>query len=347
MPESSEKISYGVDIDAANAAKKQIATTLDTASQEGSVVLNKVGAFASLLDIDLQAYRDPILVMKTEEPGSKQKLALAHGHIESICYDMINHLTNDVIVMGAKPVAVQDAIICGKIEPQVISRLVKGMNQACREQECFLVGGETSEQPGVLQPGQYILTSCMIGVVERDHCVDGTTIDVGDKVIALPSNGPHTNGYTLIRKLLDTYPDLKNHKVDGEPFIDLVLRPHTSYYPIVKKLLNKVAIQGMAHITGGGMKENIDRILPADKDAILNLNQVQVPAVFKLIQEKANISDEELLRTFNCGVGMVIIARPSVEEKILATCKALGCAAYTLGEIMPGQKRVQLRGNLS
>lgn len=347
MPHSSEKIKYSVDIDVANAVKKDIATTLDTASQQSRMVLNKVGAFASLLDIDLRAYRDPVLVMKTEEPGSKQKLALEHGRVESIGFDMINHLTNDVIVMGAKPVAVQDAIICGKIEPEIVNRLVQGMSQACREQDCFLVGGETSEQPGVLQPGQYILTSCMIGVVERDRCIEGTTIDVGDILVALPSNGLHTNGYTLVRKLLDTYPDLKNHDIEGEAFIDIALRPHTSYYPIIKELLNTVDIQGMAHITGGGMKENINRILPTDKDAIITLNQVQVPPICKLIQEKAGIDDEALLRIFNCGVGMALIVRPNLVNTVLTLCKALGCAAYPIGEITSGQKNVQFRGALT
>ncbi len=347
MPHLSEKMSYSVDIDTANAVKKEIAATIDTSSQQGNVVLNKVGAFASLLDIDLRAYRDPVLVMKTEEPGSKQKLALEYDRAESISFDMINHLTNDVIVMGAKPVAVQDAIICGEIEPEIVSRLVKGMNQACREQDCFLVGGETSEQPGVLQPGQYILTSCMVGVVERDRCVDGATIAAGDTILALPSNGPHTNGYTLIRKLLDTYPDLKDQQVDGESFIDVVLRPHTSYYPVIKKLLNKVSIQGMAHITGGGMKENIDRILPLHIDAAINLNQVQVPAVFKLIQEKSGIEDEALLRTFNCGVGMVVVVRPDIADEVVSICKASGVVAYPIGKIVPGAKKVQFEGKLT
>lgn len=346
MPHSPQKIGYSVNIDAANAVKKEIATTIDTDTQRSTLVLNKVGAFASLLDLDLHSYRDPILVMKTEEPGSKQKLALAHGRIESLCFDMINHLINDVIVMGAKPVAVQDAIICGKIEPGVVSALVKGMTKACREHDCFLVGGETSEQPGVLQSGQYILTSCMIGVVERDRCVDGAAIEVGDKLIALPSNGLHTNGYTLVRDLLSTYPNLEQQHVDGEPFIDVVLRPHTCYYPVVKKLLNAESLRGMAHITGGGIQENVDRVLPNGTDAVIDLNAIRVPTVFKVIQAKSGIRDEELLRTFNCGVGMVLIVKPSVADKVLATCGDSGYVAYPIGEIVPGHKKMHFKGTL-
>lgn len=345
----SNEISYksaGVDIDNADSTKKCIASVIDGKPDDGTV-LNKVGAFASLIDLKLGNYQDPILVMKTEEPGSKQLLALKYDKVESIGHDMINHLTNDVIVMGAKPVAVQDAIICGKLDATIVKRLVKGMADACENQECKLVGGETSEQPGVIDQGRYILTSCMIGVVERAKCVDGSKIKPGDKIIAVASNGLHTNGYSLVRKLIQTYPEVINEKINGESFIDLILEPHTAYHFLVKELMKNNLGNGMAHITGGGVKDNLQRVLPKNIDANIDLGKINVLPVFKFIKEKAKVPNDEMFRVYNCGVGLVVVASATNEAEILNSSKKLGFDAYTIGEISAGSKQVNLEGSLN
>ncbi len=214
-----KKLTYadaGINIADTDALKREMAVSMQTTE---SRVLNSHGAFASLYDIHFPEYEHPVLVMKTEEPGSKQKLAFQHNRIRSICYDMINHLINDIIVMGAKPLAVQDAIITGAIDSDVISQIVRGVADACKEQDCVLTGGETSIQPGVLGKDTFILTSSIIGIVDKKNIIDGSSIREGDIVLALPSNGLHTNGYTLVRAILDKNPGLLDSMVDGESFI--------------------------------------------------------------------------------------------------------------------------------
>ena len=189
----------GVDIDAADAAKRDMARLLEPRDPR---ILNGVGPFATLIDATFPEYRHPVIVFKTEEPGTKQKLAAAHGAYRSLCFDLVNHLVNDIVVMGALPVAVQDAIICGSLQPGAVTAMVAGLAEACRAQECSLTGGETSEQPGVLEPGTYVLAASVVGVVERKAVIDGSRIAPGDTVLALASNGVHTNGYSLVRRLL-------------------------------------------------------------------------------------------------------------------------------------------------
>ena len=204
-----KNIKYDVNIDLANETKKAMAKSLNTNDER---VLNKIGAFSSLYDIKFKEYKNPVLVLKTEEPGSKQLIAAQHNKLENVSYDMINHLINDCIVMGAKPLTVQDAIICGKMDKEAINKIVKSIADACKKQECVLTGGETSEQPGVLKPGTYILTSSIVGIVDRDKIIDGSKIKEGDTVIALESSGIHTNGYTLVRKIMKKYPQILKKK---------------------------------------------------------------------------------------------------------------------------------------
>ena len=233
----------GVNIDDANKTKAEMKDILETNEKR---VLNKVGAFSSLYDINFPEYKNPVMVLKTEEPGSKQLLAFKYDKIESVCFDTINHLINDCIVMGAKPLTVQDAIICGKLESDKIKRMVKAFAEACKIQGCVLTGGETSEQPGVLPAGTYILTSSIVGIVEKDEIIDGSKISEGDVVLALESSGLHTNGYTLIRKLIEQNPNITNEIIDDKKFIDLVLEPHRCYYNTIKGLFNKNVITGLA-----------------------------------------------------------------------------------------------------
>jgi phosphoribosylformylglycinamidine cyclo-ligase len=333
----------GVDIDNADAAKRQMATTLKSNDKR---LLNTVGAFASLFDGRFPGYDHPVLVLKTEEPGSKQLLAFQHGRVESVCQDMINHLVNDIIVMGATPLCVQDAVICGKLEKDIVTRIVAAIADACKAQGCVLTGGETSEQPGMLEPGRYVLTSSIIGVAEKAKVIDGSAIKKGDVVIAVASNGLHTNGYTLVRALMKKNPKLIKKRVDGDSFLDVILRPHTCYYQAVKDLFKMPELHGMAHITGGGIHGNLNRILPKSLDALIDLTKLNVLPVFTVIQQEGNVADSDMLRTYNMGVGMTMVVHPDAENEVIDHLKDHGHVAYPIGTIVSGSGEVRYTGKV-
>jgi phosphoribosylformylglycinamidine cyclo-ligase len=334
---------YRVDIEVANETKAGLGRFIDGKDPR---VLNRVGAFASLFALDLERFKEPVLAMKTEEPGSKQVLAAQHDRIELVCHDMINHLINDCVVMGAEPLAVQDLIVCGKMDKSIVTRIVAACAAACAAQGCALTGGETTEQPDVVPAGTYILGSSVIGIVERAKIVDGSKIEVGDAVLALASSGPHTNGYTLIRDLLKRDPKLANEIVGGRTFLDAVLEPHRCYYPALKGLFARELATGLAHITGGGIRENLDRILPERVDASVDLSAYKIPPVFERIRRAADASDAEMLRTFNLGVGLALVCRARDAAAVLAHLAQHGENAYAIGEIVAGAGVGQCRGAL-
>jgi len=330
----------GVNIDIANDTKKGLKTLLKT---DNPRVLNGIGAFGSLFDFHFPEYKHPVLVTKTEEPGSKQLLAFQHNQYESIGKDMINHLINDCIVMGAKPLAIQDAIICGKLEKDKVTRIITGINEACIAQGCVLTGGEISEQPSVIPEGTYILTSSIVGIVEKEDIIDGATIKEGDVVIGLQSSGPHTNGYSLIRKMLEEYPELHDAKIqENDNFINSALEIHRCYYPYVKGLFRHKVIKGMAHITGGGIAENLDRILPDNVDALVDTSKVNILPIFFMIKHVMDLPYAEMFRTFNMGIGMTVVCSKEHEEKVLRHFDLLSLPTYIIGEIVPGTGKVQL-----
>jgi phosphoribosylformylglycinamidine cyclo-ligase len=335
--------SAGVDIDNADQTKREMARSLET---NDARVLNKIGAFATLFDGHFPEYQHPVLVLKSEEPGSKQKLAFAHGHYESVCYDLVNHLINDIIVMGAHPLSMQDVIVCGKLEKDVITRVVDAMAAACRAQECTLTGGETSEQPGVVPAGTYVLTASVVGVAEKSQIIDGSTIRAGDQVLAVASNGLHTNGYTLVRALLDAQPDLAEVDVEGERFLDVILRPHLCYYRAVRDLYASDALRGMAHITGGGVRDNLSRVLPADLDAQIDLGAFEIPAIFRTLHERGQLDSADMVRTFNMGVGLALVVAADSAEQTIQHLAAHDCHAYPIGAIVAGEKKVHYSGQL-
>ena len=339
-----KNIKYDVNIDLANETKKAMAKALDTNDKR---VLNKIGAFSSLYDIKFKEYKNPVLVLKTEEPGSKQLLAAQYDKLENVAYDMINHLINDCIVMGAKPLTVQDAIICGKMDKEAINKIVKSVADACQKEECVLTGGETSEQPGVLKKGTYILTSSIVGIVDKDKIIDGSKIKEGDVVIALSSSGIHTNGYTLVRKIMKKYPQIMKEKINGKSFIDTILEPHRCYYKALKDLFDKDWITGLAHITGGGICENLNRILPSNLRASIDASKYQILDIFKLLKNTANINEKEMLRTFNLGVGLTVVAKKESAQEIIKHMKSKKINAYIIGEIVKGHKDVIVKGNFN
>jgi phosphoribosylformylglycinamidine cyclo-ligase len=308
--------------------------------------LNGLGPFASLYDINFSDIKEPVLVLKSEEPGSKQKLAMEYGYTESICHDMINHLVNDIIVMGAKPLAVLDTIVCGNAEKDTISALVKGISDACRENECALVGGETSIQPQVVEKGVYVLTSSIAGIVEKSQIVDGSAIVEGDCVLAITSNGLHTNGYSLVRLLMDKMPEVKLDQVDGENFIRQIMKPHTPYYCALKDLLGRDILHGMAHITGGGIEGNLSRIIGEGISAEIDLSLIDIIPIFKYIKSKGNISDSEMLNTFNCGVGFILVTpREKKKEVIKHVSNFYHC--YEIGRITHSHKKIEFINHLN
>jgi phosphoribosylformylglycinamidine cyclo-ligase len=292
-------------------------------------VLNKVGAFASISDFSALKLTDPVIVTKTEEPGSKQLLAFEFDMYESICFDMINHLVNDCIMVGAYPLIVQDCIVCGKLERDKVKRMVKAMADACRSNDCRLVGGETSEQPGVIPAGTYILSSSIVGMVDRLNIIDGSAIKEGDVVIAISSNGPHTNGYTLIRAILKEHPELRS----DQKFMQSIMNPHSAYYR-------------MAHITGGGIAENLDRALPSNMDALIDLSQIKILDVFKKIKWTGGVPYSDMLRTFNLGVGVTVVVSPEKTERVINHLSNF-YDTYPIGVITKGCKKVVFENSLN
>ena len=335
----------GVNIDVADATKRAMARSIDRGDPR---VLNRVGAFAALVDGRFAAYREPILVLKTEEPGSKQKLAFQHGRVTSICQDLINHLIDDILVMGAEPLYVQDCIICGKIEPDVVKGLVAGMAEACRAQGCVLVGGETSEQPGVVDAGLYILSASIVGVVERSRIIDGQRIREGDVVLAAASSGMHTNGYSLVRALMAAQPDLPGRDVAGESFLDAIMRPHRCYRDALAGVVADERLHGLAHITGGGIAGNLNRILPGELDARIELDRIRILPVFQAIREAGQVADPEMLKTFNLGVGLTVVVDPAFADECCRAMAAAGADCYPIGRITAGgTQKVDFAGALN
>lgn len=341
-----EGLSYskaGIDITYTDTIKKEMSKHLTTKDKR---VLNGLGPFASLYDIKYPEMENPVLVLKSEEPGSKQKLAMEYGYTESICHDMINHLVNDVVVMGARPLAVLDTIVCGNAEKDTIKSLVKGVSEACRENECSLVGGETSIQPLVVESGVYVLTSSIAGIVEKSKVIDGSAIEKGDAVLAIASNGLHTNGYSLVRLLMDKMPQIKLDKIDGLTFIEQIMKPHTPYYKSIKGLFDKDVIHGMAHITGGGIEGNLCRVIPEGLCAKIDLSKLNVLNIFKYIRNSGNISDEEMLRTFNCGVGFnVVVAQKDKDMVMRHINQFYNC--YEIGLIEEGAHKVVFENRMT
>src|SRR3989338_5655221 len=341
-----KKLSYkssGVNRDTENETKEGIASALKTTDER---VLNTVGAFASLYDGAFPEYKHPVLVLKTEEPGTKQLLAQKYDKFESVCQDLINHMVNDCIVRGAKPLSIQDCIVCGKVEKPIVLRMVNAFAEAAKNNECVLTGGETSWQPCTIAEGVYVLTASIVGVVDKKNIIDGGKIREGDVVLALQSSGVHTNGISLVRKIMETAPDVLNETVEGKPFIDAILTPHRAYYAALKGLFAKDGLTGLAHITGGGIAENLDRILPAGLDAVIDLGAIRILPIFKTLKKFGQLDDADMLRTFNMGVGLTAVVRKEFADEAIAHLGSMGVEAYPVGAIAAGKQTVQCRGAL-
>ncbi len=295
----------GVDIDAAARAKALIGKQAKTTHRPE--VLSGIGFFGGLFE--LKGYEQPVLVSSVDGVGTKLKIAAAMGKHDTIGIDLVNHCVNDILTSGAEPLFFLDYIAMGKLAPEQVAAIATGLAQACREVGCALIGGETAEMPGLYSGEDYDLAGFIIGAVENEKIIRGITIKVGDAVIGLPSSGLHTNGYSLVRKVFDAG-DFKKHFSElGRTLGETLLEPHRCYYHQLKPLLPE--IKGIAHITGGGLVDNIPRVLPEGLDVRLDKKSWTVPPVFRLIQDRGNVDAAEMYRVFNMGVGMAIVCAPS------------------------------------
>jgi len=307
-------------------------------------VLGEIGSFGGLFDLAASgSYRQPVLVSSTDGVGSKLKVAIRIGDHTTIGQDLVNHCVNDILVQGASPLFFLDYIAMGKVDSQVLIDVASGLAKACREAGCALIGGETAEMPDLYRTGEYDLAGFIVGVVEKARVVDGSRIAVGDVLIGLPSSGLHTNGYSLARKLFFERKGLKPSSVVeelGRSVGEELLAVHRSYLPALRALLAEGALYGLAHITGGGFTDNIPRILPKGVSAQIDLGTWPVPPVFRYIRREGRVADEEMLRTFNMGIGMVLVVPAHREGEVERHLDSVRERHWRIGEIVPGNRKV-------
>jgi phosphoribosylformylglycinamidine cyclo-ligase len=332
----------GVDIDAGNAAVQKIKKLARQTFTPG--VLSEIGSFGGLFRLGAAGYRDPVLVASADGVGTKLKLAFLTGRHDTVGADLVNHCVNDILVQGARPLFFLDYLATGKLSPDVAAEVVSGIARACRENGCALLGGETAEMPGFYAEGEYDLAGFIVGAVERDRVIDGHAIRPGDRLVGIPSSGLHTNGYSLARRIVF---DRLNLSVDsfvpeiGATVGDALLATHKSYLPLIGPLLDEGLLLGLAHITGGGITDNLPRILPAGCEARINRSAWVVPQVFTFLQQTGEVPMEDMYRTFNMGIGLIAVCRPEHTNALLARLAAGGEAgARVIGEVVAGEPRV-------
>lgn len=329
----------GVDIDSANIAVSRIKKYAK--QTYNSNVLSNVGTFGGLYQFD----QENVLVSSTDGVGTKLKLAFLTNKHYTVGQDLVNHCVNDILVMGAKPLFFLDYIGCGKVHPEVIEQIVKGLSIACKENKCALISGEIAEMPGLYKENEYDLASFIVGKVQRKKIIDGSDVKKGEIVIGLSSNGLHTNGYSLAIKVLLEHAKLK---LEDRPkglscaVKDELMKVHTSYLKPISEILDKIKIKAMAHITGGGLIENIPRVLPNDKSVTLDKKSWKINPIFSLIQKLGNINEDEMYRVFNMGIGFVVIVDQSNAKKILKILKRFSFKSQIIGKVINGNRKVIL-----
>jgi phosphoribosylformylglycinamidine cyclo-ligase len=324
----------GVDIDAGNETVRRIKALARGTYTPG--VLSGVGSFGGLFAMGSDAV-DPVLVASADGVGTKLKIAFMTGIHDTIGVDLVNHCVNDILVQGARPLFFLDYLATGRLAPDVAEQIVRGVATACRDNGCALLGGETAEMPGFYGDGEYDVAGFIVGVVPRARIVDGRNITAGDVLIGLPSSGLHTNGYSLARRIAFDVLGLDVHATVpelGETVGAALLRPHRSYLKVVTPLLETGVIKGMAHITGGGITENLPRTLPEGRSFSLDRGSWEVPALFRWLQRAGGIADAEMLRAFNMGVGLILVCAASDADAAIASLTAAGEPAWRLGEVV-------------
>jgi len=327
----------GVNIAVADDAKQRIRHLASRTFTPA--VLGGIGGFGALFALDGRKWKEPVLVSSTDGVGTKLKIATAMGVHSTVGGDLVNHCVNDILVQGAEPLFFLDYLAMGKLEPDVVEQVVEGMSRACRKAGCALIGGETAEMPGFYPPGEYDLAGFIVGVVERKKILNGKAVKPGDTLLGLPSAGLHTNGYSLARKLVfevaklkpETYVAEVGNKIGAE-----LLKPHLSYAPALKTLLANGWVSAMAHITGGGIPGNLPRVLPSGVKAIIDLDAWPVPPIFKYLAKLGEIEPDELLQSFNMGVGMIVIVPAEFVKEVEADLKRRREKFFRIGRIERG-----------
>ena len=324
----------GVDIDAGNEAVRRIKALARSTYTPG--VLSGVGSFGGLFALDAGVDR-PVLVASADGVGTKLKVAFRAGVHDTVGIDLVNHCVNDILVQGASPLFFLDYLATGRLAPDVAEQVVSGMAAACRDNGCALLGGETAEMPGFYADGEYDLAGFIVGLVAASRVIDGRAIVAGDRLIGLPSSGLHTNGYSLARRVVFDVMKLDiGDQVEalGTSVGDALLRPHRSYLRVVTPLLDRQLVKGMAHITGGGLTENVPRTLPDGRGFSLDRGSWTVPPLFTWLQAAGEIGDAEMFRAFNMGVGMVLVVSAASADGAVASLRAAGEPAWHLGEVV-------------
>lgn len=331
----------GVDIDRANRTKKRIKYLAHKTFTRG--VLSEIGGFGGLFAVDKEKWKDPVLVSSVDGVGTKLKVAFEMKVHHTVGADLVNHCVNDIAVQGATPLFFMDYLATGTLDLAIAEKIVEGLAEACKHNGCALIGGETAEMPGFYPEGEYDLAGFIVGVVERDRVVTGKGVEVGDVILGLPSNGLHTNGYSLARKLFfevarytpETYVNELKAKVGNE-----LMHTHKSYWPVIKKLLAADCVSAMAHVTGGGITENLPRVLPKGVAALIELGSWPVLPVFDHLQKLGNVPLDEMFRTFNMGLGMLLVVPAKKFKKAQSVLDRAGEKAYTVGRIVKGERKV-------
>jgi phosphoribosylformylglycinamidine cyclo-ligase len=326
--------SAGVDLDASNAAKNRLKKLVESTFTPG--VLGAFGGFGGMFRLPT-GLEKPILVSSADGVGTKIKVAIQANRHDTIGRDLVNHCVNDILVQGALPLFFLDYVAFGKLDPSVVESVVAGVAAGCRENGCALIGGETAEMPGLYVPPDYDLAGFIVGYVEETRILGPHKVRPDDVLVGLPSSGLHTNGYSLARKIVkdrlrlapnDAFPG------GGGAVADVLLAEHRSYLPALRPVLDRV--HAMAHITGGGLPENLDRALPKTLDAVVDTSSWEVPPVFRVLQKAGAVDPAEMYRTFNMGVGMVVICAPADVKSVLSAASAAGVAGWKLGSLKPG-----------
>jgi phosphoribosylformylglycinamidine cyclo-ligase len=339
-PRATTYADAGVDIERANRTKRRIKYLAHKTFNRG--VLSEIGGFGGLFAIDKKKYKDPVLVSSVDGVGTKLKLAFEMGLHHTIGADLVNHCVNDIAVQGAAPMFFMDYFATGKLEPEVAEKVVSGIAEACKHNGCALIGGETAEMPGFYDDGEYDLAGFIVGVVERDRIITGKEVQAGDVLVGLPSSGLHTNGYSLARKLFADArytPESYVNEIKGKAGAEL-MRTHKSYWPVLRRMLDADVVAAMAHITGGGITENLPRVLPKGLAAIIELGSWPVLPIFEHLQQLGNVPQDEMLRTFNMGIGMVLVISAKKFKRAQTILERCGEKSYTIGRIVKGEHKV-------
>lgn len=333
----------GVDIEAGEEAVHRIKEHVHSTYTPN--VLTNLGSFGGMYSLDTSGMAEPVLVSSIDGVGTKVKIASMMDRYDTIGMDLVNHCVNDILVQGARPLIFLDYFATSKMSPVIVEQVVKGMSEACREAGCVLIGGETAEMPGVYIEGEFDLAGSIVGIVDRQNVIDGSKVQPGDSVIGVASSGLHTNGYSLVRKVL-----FEDNDYRADQFVpeiggilgDILLTPHRCYAKPILALMESFEIHAMAHLTGGGFYSNIPRVLPMDCQVTVERRHWGVPPIFQFIQEKGNIDPIEMHRTFNMGIGLVLIVARERAVEILQRLEELGETASIIGEVYQGSREVNV-----